>query len=49
MISRDAPIVYCKSVPGEVQEMGSYLTASLFSMVRAVNQTNGRNSDEESI
>lgn len=47
VMSRHGPIVYCKSVPGEAQEMGRYLTASLSPPIIAANQANGRNTDEE--
>lgn len=49
VMSRDAPIVCRKSAPGEAQGTGRYLTASLFSLMRAANQASGRNSDEENI
>lgn len=49
VMSRDAPIVHHKSEPGEAQETGQDLTASLFSRISAANQANGRNSDAESI
>lgn len=48
VMSRYAPIVYHKSAPGEAQEMGRYLTASLSPLIIAANQANGRNTDEES-
>lgn len=48
VLSRYAPIVCRISVPGEVQKMGGYLSASLSPLIVAANQANGRNADEES-
>lgn len=46
VMSRYAPVVYHKTAPGEVQEMGRYVTASLSPLIIAANQANGRNTDE---
>lgn len=47
VMSRYGPTVYRKSVPGEAQEMGRCLTASLSPLIISANQANGRNTDEE--
>jgi len=46
VMSRYAAIVYHELLPGDVQEMGRYLTAS--PLIIAVSKANGWNTDERS-